>query len=204
MFWRMNQRRLEVESIRDTLLALAGNLDLTMGGRVNQYNPGRGDRDRFVFSEGATWFRLKDELYIAPRRSVYLPVVRNALFPVFSVFDYADASASIGNRSSTVLPTQALLMMNSSFVVEQAEGFARELLKDSSISTNHLIETAFIRAYGRVPNRTETLDAKRFLKAMREQASSQTSENDLIPIDEFAWSKLTQVMLSANEFIYID
>ena len=204
MFWRMNQRRLEIESIRDALLALDGNLDLTMGGRVSQYKPGRGDRDRFVFSEGATWFRLKDELYIAPRRSVYLPVIRNALFPMFSVFDYADASAPIGNRSSTVLATQALLMMNSSFVIEQAEGFARELLKDSLISEDHRIETAFIRAYGRAPNRTEMTDAKRFLKAMRQQASSQTSENDLVPIDEFAWSKFTHVMVSASEFIYID
>ena len=204
MFWRMNQRRLEVEPIRDALLALGGNLDLTMGGRVSQYKPGRGDRDRFVFSEGATWFRLKEELYIAPRRSVYLPVIRNALFPMFSVFDYADASAPIGNRSSTVLATQALLMMNSSFVIEQAERFARELLKDSLISEDHRIETAFIRAYGRAPNRTEMTDAKRFLKAMREQASSQTSENDLVPIDEFAWSKFTHVMVSASEFIYID
>ena len=204
MFWRMKQRRLEVEPIRDALLALGGNLDLTMGGRVSQYKPGRGDRDRFVFSEGATWFRLKEELYIAPRRSVYLPVIRNALFPMFSVFDYADASAPIGNRSSTVLATQALLMMNSSFVIEQAERFARELLKDSLISEDHRIETAFIRAYGRAPNRTEMTDAKRFLKAMRQQASSQTSENDLVPIDEFAWSKFTHVMVSASEFIYID
>ena len=147
---------------------------------------------------------IRDRLYIAPRRSVYLPVIRNALFPMFSVFDYADASAPIGNRSSTVLATQALLMMNSSFVIEQAERFARELLKDSLISEDHRIETAFIRAYGRAPNRTEMTDAKRFLKAMREQASSQTSENDLVPIDEFAWSKFTHVMVSASEFIYID
>ena len=204
MLWRMNQRRLEVEPIRDALLALGGNLDLTMGGRVNQYKPGRGDRDRFVFSEGATWFRLKDELYIAPRRSVYLPVIRNALFPMFSVLDYADASAPIGNRSSTVIATQALLMMNSSFVIEQAERFARELLKGDLNSEDRRIETAFIRAYGRPPTRTEIADAKHFLRAMRQQASSQTSENDLVPIDEFAWSKLTHVMVSASEFIYID
>ncbi|MEO2195545.1 MAG: PSD1 and planctomycete cytochrome C domain-containing protein, partial [bacterium] len=121
LHWRMNRRRLEIEPIRDALLQLAGTLDLTMGGRVEEYNP-RG----YVFSEGNTFGRF--DFYAAPRRSVYMPVVRNAIYAIFAGFDFGNASDSVGGRPSTVVPSQALLMMNSEFVETQAGAFAQRLL----------------------------------------------------------------------------
>jgi len=187
--WRMNRRRLEVEPIRDTLLQLAGRLDLTMGGRVEEYDP-----HGYVFAEGSTFGKF--DFYTAPRRSVYMPVVRNAIYKVFAGFDFGDASDSVGDRPSTVVPPQALLMMNSPFVEEQARGFAEQLLTSDAVTTEERIDTAFLRAHGRPATAIEIADSVAFLELMRSEAPSGEEET-------FAWTRLCQVIVSTSEFLYI-
>ena len=189
LLWRMNRRRLEAEPIRDTLLQLAGALDLTMGGRVEEYDP-RG----YVFAEGNTFGEY--DFYAAPRRSVYMPVVRNAVYNIFTGFDFGDASDSVGRRPVTVVPPQALLMMNSPFVEEQAVGFA-DAVRQASPETEDRIETAFMRAYGRPAGENEVADSVEFLDAMRSEAPDGQEE-------AFAWTRLAHVILAASEFIYVD
>ncbi|MEE2638043.1 MAG: PSD1 and planctomycete cytochrome C domain-containing protein [Acidobacteriota bacterium] len=190
LHWRMNRRRLEVEAIRDTLLQLARSLDLTMGGRVEEYNP-RG----YVFSEGSTFGQFN--LYAAPRRSVYMPVVRNAIYDIFAGFDFGNASDSVGARPSTVVPSQALLMMNSAFVEAQAGAFAARLLAESMTSTAARVERAFLEAYGRPATNLEIEDSLVFLDEMREVAPANQEEM-------FAWTRLSHVIVGASEFIYLD
>jgi hypothetical protein len=190
LHWRMNRRRLEIEPIRDALLQLAGALDLTMGGRVEEYNP-RG----YVFSEGNTFGRF--DFYAAPRRSVYMPVVRNAIYDVFVGFDFGNASDSVGARPSTVVPSQALLMMNSEFVETQAGAFAQRLLAVPARSPRERVEAAFVEAYGRPATDLEVEDSLAFLSLMRSSAPS--GEEDI-----YAWSRLCHVMLGASEFIYLE
>ena len=134
LLWRMNRRRLEIEPIRDTLLQLAGRLDLTMGGRVAEYDP-RG----YVFGESGPLGKV--DVYSAPRRSIYMPVVRTAIYRIFAGFDFGDASDSVGDRSATVVPRQALLMMNSPLVEEAARGFAERLLEIEDASASGRIDT---------------------------------------------------------------
>ena len=189
LLWRMNRRRLEIEPIRDTLLQLAGRLDLTMGGRVEEYNP-RG----YVFGEGSTFGQF--DFYAAPRRSIYMPVVRNAIYKVFSGFDFGDASDSVGNRPATVVPRQALLMMNSPFVEEAARGFAERLLEIEDANAGGRIGTAFLRAYGRPASTAEVADSLAFLEEMRSRAPAEEAEIH-------AWTRLCHVILAASEFIYI-
>ena len=189
LHWRMNRRRLEVEPIRDSLLQLAGTLDLTMGGRVDEYNQ-RG----YVFSEGNTFGRF--DFYGAPRRSVYMPVVRNAIYEIFAGFDFGNASDSVGARPVTVVPSQALLMMNSAFVEEQAGEFAGRLLA-MPLSDAARVERAFLEAYGRPAAEVETDESLAFLAAMRESAPDGDAER-------FAWTRLCHVILGASEFIYVD
>ena len=191
--WRMNRRRLEAEAIRDAMLAVSGRLDPRMSGRVDEYNPGRGERDRFVFREGAAWFELKEKLFIAPRRSVYLPVIRNALNPMLAIFDYTDASAPVGKRNATVVATQALLMMNSAFVVTQAEAFAERILQEVSTDETARINSAFVRAYGRPPRASEVADAAAFLTAMEVRTKP-----------KFAWARFCHVLFANSEFIYVE
>ena len=190
LHWRMNRRRLEVEPIRDSLLQLAGTLDLTMGGRVEEYNP-RG----YVFSEGNTFGQFN--FYAAPRRSVYMPVVRNAIYDIFAGFDFGNASDSVGARPATVVPSQALLMMNSEFVETQARRFAERLLADTAASPEARIATAFVYAYGRQASQAEIDDSLSFLAEMRNVAPAGEEET-------FAWTRLCHVILGASEFIYID
>ena len=190
LLWRMNRQRLEVEPIRDTLLQLAGTLDLTMGGRVEEYNP-RG----YVFSEGNTFGRF--DFYAAPRRSVYMPVVRNAIYDIFAGFDFGNASDSVGARPATVVPSQALLMMNSEFVETQAGRFAERLLADADATVEARIGAAFVHAYGREASDEEIADSVAFLDEMRDTAPEGEEER-------FAWTRLCHVILGASEFIYID
>ena len=190
LHWRMNRRRLEVEPIRDTLLQLAGALDLTMGGRVDEYSS-RG----YVFSEGNTFGRF--DFYRAPRRSVYMPVVRNAIYDIFAGFDFGNASDSVGARPATVVPSQALLMMNSAFVEERAGEFAGRLLAMPLGSDAARVERAFVEAYGRPAAEVEIEESLAFLAAMRETAPDGEAER-------FAWTRLCHVILGASEFIYVD
>ena len=191
LHWRMNRRRLEVEPIRDALLQLAGTLDLTMGGRVEEYDP-----TGYVFSEGNTFGSFN--FYAAPRRSVYMPVVRNAIYDVFAGFDFGNASDSVGARPTTVVPSQALLMMNSAFVEEQAGRFAGRLLAREFSSEAERIEAGFVESYGRPPTEQEIDDALGFLAEM--QSVAPRDEEDKV----FAWTRLCHVMFGASEFIYLD
>ena len=190
LHWRMNRRRLEVEPIRDTLLQLAGTLDLTMGGRVDEYSS-RG----YVFSEGNTFGRF--DFYRAPRRSVYMPVVRNAIYDIFAGFDFGNASDSVGARPATVVPSQALLMMNSAFVEERAGEFAGRLLAMPLEDDAARVARAFVEAYGRPAAEVEIEESLAFLAAMRETAPDGDAER-------FAWTRLCHVILGASEFIYVD
>ena len=190
LLWRMNRRRLEVEPIRDALLQLSGRLDLTIGGRVEQY-----DATGYVFGETGTLGRV--DIYDAPRRSIYMPVVRTAIYNIFGGFDFGDASDSVGDRSETVVPRQALLMMNSPFVEEAALGFARQLLALEDKAAEERIDTAFVRAYGRPADPVEIADSLAFLEEMRSPGPADDAEI-------YAWTRLAHVILAASEFIYIN
>src|SRR5258708_12194273 len=116
---RFPQRRLEVEEIRDSLLALDGSLDLTIGGALSG---GRGTDKEFS----------NDRMSLNPdqsrRRTVYLPLRRSNLPGVLTLFDFGDATTPGEGRSQTNVAPQALYMMNSEFVAAQARALARQLL----------------------------------------------------------------------------
>ena len=217
LHWRNNRRRLEVEPIRDALLQLAGRLDLTIGGRVEEY-----DARGYVFGETGTLARV--DIYDAPRRSIYMPVVRTAIYNIFGGFDFGDASDSVGDRSETVVPRQALLMMNSPFVEEAALGLARQLLELEGASAADRIDTAFVRAYGRPADDVEIEDSLAFLDEMRAiapaspptpgrptlgapappPASEENAPRSGDHAELYAWTRLAHVILAASEFIYIN
>ena len=171
-------------------MQLAGRLDLTMGGRVAEYDP-RG----YVFGEDGPLGKV--DVYSAPRRSIYMPVVRTAIYRIFAGFDFGDASDSVGDRSATVVPRQALLMMNSPFVEEAARGFAQQLLEIEDASASERIDTTFVRAYGRPASTAEIADSLAFLDEMRTEAPADEAEI-------YAWTRLCHVILSASEFIYVN
>ena len=190
LLWRQNRRRLEAESMRDAILLVAGSLDRTMGGTL--LKSGNGDYVTNDQSGNAA-------NYDAPRRTIYLPVVRNALYDLFSTFDYPDAGMPIEQRSSTVDPNQALLLMNSPLSTEQAKAFARLILADEALDDAGRVARAWLRAYARPPRDDETRGALDFVKS---QSTRLARLGD--GAREAAWQSLCQALFASNEFLYVD
>jgi len=190
--WRADIRRLEAEAIRDSLLAVAGTLDLTMGGAVLPVK-----NRAYLFDHTS-----KDVTkYDNTRRSIYQPIVRNNLYDVFQLFDFADPSVLNGNRATTTVAPQALFMMNSDIVAEASDRFATRLLAREDLDDAGRIALAFEEAYGRPVREEEIARSRRHLDQV--SAALSESEPDSTRRNLAAWSSLCQTILAANEFIYV-
>ena len=156
--WRMPKRPLEAEAMRDAMLSVSGEIDLSVpaGSLV-----GRVIGDRPVSLVGLNR-RLPRDLDGSVHRSVYLPVLRDRLPDVLEVFDFASPSLVTGKREKTNVPTQALYLMNSDFVQARAEAFAKRLRAETD-DNDTLVERAFLYCYGRPPTVDERQAVTGFL-----------------------------------------
>jgi Protein of unknown function (DUF1553)/Protein of unknown function (DUF1549)/Planctomycete cytochrome C len=164
----MSRRRLEFEALRDALLAVSGQLDASAGGRPV-------------------------DLFAAPftgRRTVYGFIERQNLPGVLRTFDFASPDSSTPQRFLTTVPQQALYLMNSPFVLEQARHLAArpEVLRCQD--PEQRINQLYRLAYGRHAEPQEVALGLRFLDA----GSGLTR----------AWERYAQVLLLANEFMFVD
>jgi hypothetical protein len=191
---RMNRRRLEVEAIRDAILAVPGNLDRTMRGSLLP-TPNR----QYVTSTA----NVDPVVYATQRRSIYLPVVRSALYDVFQVFDFAEPSVLSGQRQTTTVAPQALFMMNSSFVAEQTSSLARRLIADNALDDAGRLRQLWLCAYAREPRSDELQTSLRFLQSYAEDWKT-ARPADAAQATERAWQSLCRAVIAANEFIYVE
>ncbi len=186
LFSRADVRRLEAEAVRDSLLAVGGQLDVTLGGSLLKLK----NRDYFFDHTS------KDlTTYDSRRRSLYLPVVRNNVFDVFQLLDFPDPAVSSGHRASTVVAPQALLMLNSDLVMQAAANFADRLLADS-IDEDQRLSRLYIMAYCREPSAKERQADRAFLAEVAQSLAGDNRQHQ-------AWSTLCHVVLAANEFVYV-
>ena len=233
LVWRMNRRRLEAEAIRDSLLAVSGELDRTVGGTLLGMN-----NAAYVTNDQST----NQARYDIPRRSLYLPIIRNAMYDFFAAFDYNDPSVPVDWRPSTTVAHQALFLMNSPLAIQASEALARRLIEDFEDPEARLA-AAYGRALGRRPTAQEAQRAQIFLAetqasfegadlaysspvsdaptdetatsagARQEPAEDEPTEIGQTGIthsgiaqngEQRAWAGLAQVLLSSNEFLYVD
>jgi mono/diheme cytochrome c family protein len=125
--WRMPRRRLEAEAIRDSILAVAGNLDRTVGGpAVHPYI----DPALFQSSSKRTWHGKPDSDPSTWRRSVYVFSKRSIPLPMLDVFDKPDSVNSCARRNRSTIAPQSLIMMNNSLIVMEAKMFAERLRRE--------------------------------------------------------------------------
>ena len=110
-------------------------------------------------------------------RTVYVPVVRNFLPPMFETFDFPEPSETKGVREVTTVPTQALFMMNSRFVIEQARQAAAHLLSANYATPQDRITRAYREVLGRVPTAAEINRAMIFIHSAQEEAEAQPAED---------------------------
>jgi hypothetical protein len=191
LFGRADVRRLEAEAVRDALLAVSGQLDRTMGGTLLTV------KNRGYFFDH-TSKDLTD--YNSPRRSLYLPVVRNNLYDVFQLLDAPDAAIPNGDRATTTVAPQALLMLNSDFVMQSAGDFAGRLMSGPSTEDERL-QRMYAIAYGREATAEELTENRKFLAEL--ERSLAAGEPDADKRRRQTWNVLCHVAVAANEFIYV-
>lgn len=184
LFSRYPRRRLDVEEIRDTMLAFDGALDLTMGGTLQSGEGTDGENDAR---------RLSIDPATVRRRTVYLPLRRSNLPTLLNLFDFGDATTSSEGRSNTNVAPQALFMMNSPFINERAKSLAATLLKDARLDDSARIVAAYRTVLVRRPETDEVESALDYLAGF-------TRRKDR----EEAWTSLCRILIGSNEFIYVD
>lgn len=181
---RFPRRRVEAEAIRDSVLAASGALDTTMGGTLLG-TPDHGYVTNDQSANGAQ--------YDSNRRSIYLPVIRNAMFGLFTAFDYPDSSAPIDCRPRTVVAPQALFFMNAPFVEDAAKRLAGEVA-DETIDSDGRVHEAFRRTLGRRPDARERDEARDFLADLERSGLDRTE----------SLTRLVHALLSTNEFVTLE
>ena len=194
LLWKMNQRRLEAEAIRDSLLMVSGQLDLTPGKGSIVEQIGDGDIGRNIQPSRFAIASVK--------RSVYLPIVRGAVPEVLQVFDFPDPSIIFGQREVTTVPTQSLFMMNSPLVIQQASHFARRVLAAEDAGVDERVDLAYQLALGRSPTSTEFGAAKEFIRGVRESFADNQSQS--VATNVKVWTSFCQALFACSEFRYVD
>ena len=165
--WRAHRRRLDAESIRDAILDISGELKFDMHGKS------------FPASLKSDYNYVHDDVC----RSIYIPVLRNAIPDVLEVFDVADPSTVVGKRNRSTIASQALWMMNHPWIQEQSQKTAERLINQSNGKTQPILEQASLRILGRVLSDEEANAIETYLVA---QASPSEPSNTTIRVDRLA------------------
>ena len=191
LFGRANVRRLEAEEVRDSLLAVSGQLDGTFGGTLLKVK----NRD-YLFDHTS----IDKTDYTSRRRSLYLPVIRNNVFDLFQLLDFPDPAVPSGDRAMTTVAPQALMMLNSDFVMQSADELAARLLGELSDDDQRL-SRMHVLAYGREASAEERQAHRVFLAKVEQSVTAM--ELDVGKRRQQVWSVLSHVILAANEFVYV-
>jgi len=193
LLWRMPRRRLEAEPFRDAILAVSGDLDLTMGGSLLT----TANHDYVTNDQSGNAAQ-----YNAHRRGIYLPIIRNALYDMFQAFDFGDPTMVNPHRATTTVAPQALFVMNSPFVLEQAKVFAGQLMDQKTLSDGERVKLAYMRAFSRPATSEEVLKCGNFLTKYADSLTN--AEPDPAKRRLHAWQSLCQIILASNEFLYVN
>jgi hypothetical protein len=177
--WRMNRRKLEAETVRDSVLAVAGKLDPTPGGPgyrafgfVDDHSP------HYKYEE------YDPDDPVSHRRSVYRLIVRSVPDPFMATLDCADASALVAKRNETVTPLQSLALLNNKFMVRMAEHFAARIAPQAADNVDRL-RAACRLALSRGPTDTE-------LQKLAHYA------------DQHGLANACRLIFNMNEFVFVD
>lgn len=187
LLWRFDTRRLDAESIRDTLLAIGGNLDRTTGGSHPFPDPKKWDY---------TQHNPFKAVYDTDKRSVYVMTQRFQRHPFFGLFDGADTNASTDRRLTSTTPLQSLFLMNDPFVHAQAKKLAARVRREAKTDEGR-VERAYLLLFARPPTTDELTAATEYLtKAAKKIGGDSATEK--------AWESLARALLLTNEFVYLD
>ncbi len=192
LYYRFPIKRLQGEAIRDAMLMISGDLDPTQFGPSVTVH-------LTSFMEGRGRPGVSGPLNGAGRRSIYTEVRRNFLSPMMLAFDTPIPFNSMGRRSVSNVPAQALILMNSPFVADQARKWAARLIHSEPELRNR-IDRAYRQAFARSPSTMEVEQGTEFLN---QQAKEMQLEPTEIDENQDIWADYCHVLLNVKEFIYL-
>jgi hypothetical protein len=192
LLWRMNRRRLDVEALRDSVLAISGQLDPSSAESVAADLPdqatGVGDKPRKPLE--------------SVRRSVYLPVIRNDLRPEFPIFDFADPQTVSGRRNLTTVAPQSLFLMNSKLLRDSARSLAEKLLQRvGSRDEKEFVRAACREIFGRSPSADEMQFSVEYLAECSREVSGDSEDQHSRAA---ALATLCQALMCSSQFLHVD
>ena len=191
-FWRFDMRRLTAEELRDTILAISGKLNLESGGPW-VFPPLPPEVLATASRPGKGWPISSNESDHY-RRSIYIHVKRSLRHQMLADFDQADTDTPCAVRFATTVPTQALAMLNSGFVNEQAAVLA-EKLRTMDDDPEQQVRTGLALTFQREPTEDEVRQCLNFMESLK----SESGLDDSAALDRFAL-----LALNLNELIYLD
>jgi hypothetical protein len=174
LLWRMNRQRLDVEAWRDALLLASGELDAQVGGPPADIG-NAGNK----------------------RRTLYGKISRHQLDGLLRLFDFPDPNITSGSRPVTIVPLQQLFVLNSEFMIARSRSLAEKLAMEKDDTVR--IRKAFTRVYGRPATENDVRMGLAFLRAPEDSARPGEPKATLS-----RWEQYAQVLLSANEFTFVD
>jgi len=210
LLWHYPRHRVEGEVVRDAMLMTSGKLNPQVGG------PGvRPELPAGVNAVGyAAWPVEKDEAE-ANRRSIYVVVKRILTYPMFEAFDAPSTEESCPRRFATVVPGQALTMMNDKLVLDWSRALAGRVLNDSGLNAEQQIERAYRLTFSRPPNADESKTVRAFLDKQSSLVATRLAKNENVllpetmpagmdPAKAAAFVDFCHTLMNSNEFLYIN
>ena len=186
---RHHRRRLDAESVRDSILAASGQLN-----RAPRHGSDVSQLDVLI-----NWPPGESAVIHRPstHRSIYLCLLRHAPPPELSAFDLPTGVKPMGQRHVTTAPTSALYLMNNEMVVKQSRRFAVQLLDKAGADPASRVRWAFRRALQRNPSRAETRRVIKLVNTLQTETRNPGNETS-------TWATICQALLTTSEFRYID
>ena len=179
LLWRMPRRRLEMESMRDSMLAVSGELDLAIGGRPIELT----------------------SVPVIPRRSVYGFINRDIVSSLSSTFDGANPNSCTAKRPFTSVPQQTLYALNSEFIQDRAIKVA-DRARAATQDPHERIRWLYQQLFGRQPDAEELDVAQKFLD--KSAAPNPNPSNAAPTSASDPWNQLAHALLASNEFVFLD
>jgi hypothetical protein len=207
LLWHANRQRLEGEAVRDTMLALAGELSEKM------FGPSARPELPAGVGAKAAW-KTDERPQDRNRRSVYVLAKRNLRYPLLDIFDLPDMHNSCAARSMTTTAPQALALLNGELAIEQARAWCGRLIAEHGQDTAALLRAAFAEATGRGANDEELRAASDFV-ARQAEVVTKTGAGTQVesvpspigtydPAQAAALVDFCHALLNANSLLYVD
>ena len=198
LLWRANRKRLDAESIRDSMLLVSGRLNPRRGGPALPFeNPENVETG----GPGSVSIGVKfpDELFA--RRTIYQPVKRQGPFGAINflgAFDLPDTNEETGRRTQSTVPEQALYLVNSPFAQDCGRALAGRFVDHKPLQR---IKCIYLAAFSRPPTTKEAESALSFINALNKEIRIEKSKEGK-EYEAMAWDRFCQSLLISNEFLF--